>query len=162
MVEQDDHQAKRYRNLADTAYESVADANNGQIPSIDEVADAITLPLDDADERERRFRLTLARGADKRKLAQGRSAQLNLFSGDPEALDGFMALGDGRRVRVRNAMGVDWIANLDLQHQNVEDVMNTYHASMRQHALIAPYLAQGLTTEDAVRAYVRDHHTKAS
>jgi hypothetical protein len=63
---------------------------------------------------------------------------------------------------VRVADAVEWVANLSLQAENVKDVMSTYHTSLGQHTLIAPYLAQGMTTEEAVAAYMRDHQPKAS
>jgi len=157
-----DHQAKRYQRLADAAYEQVAQAAQGWIYSLEDVARAIVLPLDDVEARDWRFKLQLAKSADQRQIRKGHSAQRDLFSGDPEALDGYLPQGDGRRVQIRVAGNVEWLATIKLQSDNVQEVTTALHETLGQYAMIAPYLAQGMVTPEAVQAYLRDHQHKAS
>lgn len=148
---------KHDQDIVDQVYESVAGQNNGRIASLDDVIAAVILDPASSVEREAAYIIGLVETVDKRKVERGHSAQLNLFSGQPDALDGYLALGDGRRVQVRHAMAVDWADTLGLRAENLANVAKAYHTVVAQHAKIAPYLAQGMATDAAVLAYMRDH-----
>lgn len=149
---------------ADAAYEAIATRNAGRVPDLVLVRDEIeaTIPAAAIDVLQDEYYWQLTQGADNRALKRGRSSQLGLFSGDPEALDGYVALGDQARVKKRFMVNADWVTHLQLMNENVQDVTHRYLTEQGDHSKLQPYLAQGMTTEEALEAWLRAHPQPAS
>lgn len=144
---------------ADDAYEAVAARNAGRIDSLDDVVSEIgsAFPVADVDMLKQRWYRELAAAADRRALEKADNGQLSLFDGNAEALEGFFALGDSQRVKVKVALNADWVANLQIKSENAGRIMQRYLEAQAEHSRLQPYLAQGMTTEVALRAYLQDH-----
>lgn len=149
---------------ADAAYEAIAARNAGRVPDLVLVRDEIvaTMPVAAISVLQDEYYWQLTRGADERALKRGRSPQLGLFSGVPEALDGFVSLGDQARVKKRYMLNADWVTHLQLMNGNVQDVNLRYLTEQADHSKLLPYLAQGMTTEDALAAWRRAHPQASS
>jgi len=142
---------------ADEAYERVARRSAGRLDDLSAVRVEIeqSIPAADVARLQDAYFWQLTRGADERALHRGRSQQIGLFSGQADALDGYVALGDTARVKRRFMVNADWVAHLQLMQDNVQDVNRRYLTEQSDHAKLLPYLAQGMTTEEALAAYRR-------
>lgn len=143
---------------ADAVYEAVA-ARNGGRSELDDVRAEMeaTIAAADLAVLQDQYFWALTHGADERALRRGRSAQISLFSGQVEALDGYVALGGTARVKRRVMLNEDWVTHIQLMHDNVQDVSRRYQTELSDHSRLLPYLSRGMDTEQAMDAWRRDH-----
>jgi hypothetical protein len=78
--------------------------------------------------------------ADERLRRRAASHQMELLSGEPEAYDGWWALGGRARVRVRKAVGSDWATHLAIEGGVLAAQLAAHSAEMHQYALLSTYL----------------------
>jgi len=98
------------------------------------------------------------RAADDVLKHQAKSSQASLFTGDPEAIDGWFAGGDGGRVFVADANFDDWLARMSLQQDHVAEASAALSRTIADFHRLSPYLReQRMTTKQAVAAWQRDH-----
>lgn len=148
---------------ADAVYERVSSQSGGR-PTLEVIRLEMeaSVPAADLAVLQDQYFWALTQGADERALKRGRSAQIGLFSGQPDALDGYVALGGNDRVKRRMMENADWVTHLQLMHDHMQDVNRRYLTEQSDHSKLLPYLAQGMTTETALDSWHRDHPQAAS
>lgn len=143
----------RYNKLADAAYDRVADGADHF--DITEVIDEIVRELSSEEataELLREFAQTLAERADDKRAKRADSGQLDLLTGEPEALDAVWRIGGGRRVRARDARREDVLAWLAIRGDNAERVREAYERDRQQVAELLVFMADDETTVAAAVA----------
>lgn len=155
---------RKQSQQADEVYESIGAAGGGRVGDLADVRSAMEqkIPAADLTALLDEYYWQLTRAADERALRRGRSPQLGLFTGQPESLDGYVALGDVARVKKRYMVNADWVTHLQLMNDNVQEVSHRYLLEQADHAKLLPYLAAGLTTEKALEEYWRAHPQPAA
>lgn len=144
----------RYRKLADAAYDRVAQgADHFDIADvIDEIVAELSTEEASA-ELVREFAHTLAEKADDKRAKRADSGQIDLFTGEAEALDAVWRIGGGRRVKARNANRDDVLAWLGIRRENADRVAAAFDRDRQTVAELIAYMPDETTTvEEAVQA----------
>lgn len=144
----------RYRKLADAAYDRVAEgADHFDIADvIDEIVAELSTEEASA-ELVREFAHTLAEKADDKRAKRADSGQIDLFTGEAEALDAVWRIGGGRRVKARNANRDDVLAWLGIRRENADRVAAAFDRDRQTVAELIAYMPDDTTTvEEAVQA----------
>lgn len=137
----------RYNKIADAAYDRVAEgADHFDIADvIDEIVRELSTE-DASTELIREFAHTLAEKADDKRAKRADSGQLDLLTGEAEALDAVWRIGGGRRVRARDAKREDVLAWLAIRGDNAARVVAAYDKDRQQVAELLVYMADEKTT----------------
>lgn len=143
----------RFNKLAEVAYDRVADQADHF--DITQVIDEIRAELsreDTTSELIAAFAQSLAERADDRRAKRADSGQLDLLTGEPEALDAVWRLGGGRRVRARQATRGDVLAWLAIRGDNAARVAEAYERDRQAVAELLVHMADDeMTVEQAVK-----------
>lgn len=144
----------RYNKIADAAYERVADGKDHF--DIAEVVSEIVKELsteDASQELIREFAHTLAEKADDKRAKRADSGQVDLFTGQPEALDAVWRIGGGKRVRVREATRDDVVSRLAIIGDNAARVAAAHDKDRRQLLELLAWMPnKRMTVAQAVQA----------
>ena len=150
----------RYRKIAAECYERIINETDGRW-DIEDVRDAILTELlaqGISDDIIDEFVDSLVKDEDKRRSSSADSNQLDLFSGESEALDAVWPLGGGSRVAARHATRSDVYIRLELKKQNLKDVQAAYKREKDQMARLLPYMTDDtITVEEALEAWKHDN-----
>jgi hypothetical protein len=151
----------RYRKIAVECYERVL-RETGRF-DIEDVRDAIlaeVLAQGVSEDIVDDFVDGLVKDEDKRRAQAAELDQLDLFSGEPAALDAVWRLGDGQRVMARHATRSDVFARLRLKRQHIEDAQAAYERDEARMARLLPYMTDdSITVEIALDAWKRDNQS---
>lgn len=144
----------RYRKLADAAYDRVAESKDHF--DIAEVVEEIARELSSEDassELIREFAHNLAEKADDRRAKRADSGQIDLFTGEPEALDAVWRIGGGRRVKAKDAIREDVLAWLGIRRENADRVAAAFDRDRQVVAELLVFMPDlDTTVEQAVQA----------
>jgi hypothetical protein len=95
---------------------------------------------------------------DKRRTATADSHQLDLFSGEPAALDAVWALGHGERVLARNATRPDVYARLGLKAENAARVSAAFAREQERMSRLLPFMTDDtITVPEALAMWHRNN-----
>jgi hypothetical protein len=147
------------------AYDSVADRNEGRINSLTEVVlELMSLGNGaDVDALKRSAAWEAVLREDQRRTSPSRYSdeQPNLF-GWPDTEDAFWKLGEGERVRVREARVNDHTRHLRLAEENEQQVIDSVRQTRERYYRLLPYyLAGAKTVAQAVAAMREDEQRKS-
>lgn len=143
----------RFNKLAEAAYQRVAD-HAGPF-GLGEVVAEITAELSTeaaSAELIAEFARSLAERADERAAKRADSEQMDLLTGEVEALDAVWRIGGGQRVRARDATREHVLAWLEIRGRNAERVREAYERDRQQVAELLVYMTDAMTVAEAVRA----------
>lgn len=142
----------RYNKIADAAYDRIAEGRDEF--DISDVIDEIVRELSSEEASQeliREFAQTLAAKVDDKRAKRAESGQLSLLDGEPEALDAVWRLGDGKRVRAREANRDQLTQWIGIRGDNAARVVAAYDRDRRQAAELLVYMPDVSTTvEQAV------------
>lgn len=151
--------------LAQRCYDDVAELYGGKIPNLGRVIEEMDRAVGSELDAELR-RTALRRAAeteDDRRTRKGNrimrpSSQLT-FEGLPDWLDhdAFLPTMDGGRYRSGIGVMRDWQALLAEADRNAEQANQVRGEKYGTFNELSPYLAEGMTNEEAWIAYRRDH-----
>lgn len=148
---------ERFNKLADAVYDRFADSPDRF--AINDVRNEIRREL--ASETTNgevldEFAALLTRESDKRHTKRATSQQMDLLTGEVEALDAVWKLGAGQRVTARRANRTDVLLWLGIRGKNAEKVRLAYDHDRHVAAELLLYMPDDLTTvEVAVEARKR-------
>lgn len=152
----------RYKKIARECYERVLEESGGRC-DVEDIRDAIVeeiLGQGVSDDIVDDFVDGLLREEDERRASNADSGQLDLFSGDPAALDVVWRLGGGERVLARHATRADVYARLGLKAQNVARVTEAFAREQERMARLMPYMVDDtVTLAAAITDWRRDNTT---
>ena len=140
----------RYRKLAEAAYERVA-ANEDHF-DVTDVIDEIVRELSSEDassELIHEFAASLAEKADEKAAKRADSGQMDLLTGEVEALDAVWRIGGGRRVKARNANRDDVLAWLGIRRENADRVAAAFDRDRQTVAELIAFMPDDKTTVEA-------------
>ena len=144
----------RFNKLAEAVYDRVADEADQF--DIAEVVDEIARELSTEQattELIREFAQSLAERADDRRAKRADSGQMDLLTGEVEALDAVWRIGGGRRVRARDATREHVLAWLAIRGDNAARVVSAYDRDRQQVAELLVYMTDDrMTVAQAVEA----------
>ncbi len=83
---------------------------------------------------------------DRRRIAQGNDAQLDLLSGEERAFEGMWALGDGRRVQKKYVVEDDYIRHLQVKGKANADSNKAWKKDQREAEALLPLMRGGKVT----------------
>ena len=96
---------------------------------------------------------TLVGRLDERLTRRPPPNQPRLFPDD----DSYLVVGVNVRIREANALHQDMVHALDFQYQHVKAAEAQYAWEFEQFVALSPYVQQGMTKGDAIKAYAKDH-----
>jgi hypothetical protein len=144
----------RFNKLAEAVYDRIAEA--GGHFDITKVVDEIARELSSEDassELIREFAQSLAERADDRRARRAESGQMDLLTGEVEALDAVWRLGGGRRVRVRDATRDDVLLWLEIRGHNAERVAAAYEKDRQVVVELLAFMTdEHMTVPQAIEA----------
>ena len=137
----------RFNKLAEAAYDRVADQAD-QFDIADVIAEIARELSTEAvtEELIREFAHSLAERADDRAAKRADSGQMDLLTGEAEALDAVWRIGGGRRVRARDATREHVLAWLAIRGDNAERVRDAYERDRHQVAELLVFMTDDETT----------------
>ncbi|MGW9196096.1 hypothetical protein [Micromonospora chersina] len=142
----------RYNKIADAAYDRIAEGSDEF--DIADVIDEIVRELSSEDastELIREFAQTLAARVDDKRAKRAESGQVDLLTGDAEALDAVWRIGGGKRVRAREANRTQITQWIGIRGDNAARVVAAYDRDRKQVAELLVYMPDEETTvEQAV------------
>jgi hypothetical protein len=148
-----------YKKIAREVYERTVDEHQGRCTK-DQIRDALTRELTAhglADDILHEFVEGLLKGEDDRQAKKQSSPQLDILTGEEEALDAVLRLGENTRVRARAAHRDDIYAWLALKSENAARTAEAFAREQRRYAQLIPYMTNDQTTvEEAVEQYLRN------
>jgi hypothetical protein len=146
--------SERFNKLADAVYDRFADGPDRF--AINDVRDEIRRELSSETtngEVQDEFAALLTRESDKRHTKRATSQQMDLLTGEVEALDAVWKLGGGQRVTVRRANRTDVLLWLGIRGKNAEKVRLALEHDRHVAAELLVFMPDDLTTvEQAVEA----------
>lgn len=152
--------SSRYKKIARECYERVL-ADSGGRCDVEDIRDAILreiLAQGVSDDIVDDFVDGLLREEDDRRASAADNGQLDLFSGEPAALDVVWRLGGGERVLARHGTRADVYARLGIKAQNVARVTEAFAREQERMARLMPYMTDDtVTVESALEAWKRDN-----
>ena len=150
----------RWRKIAREVYERVIDTHGGRAEK-DEILDELKDEIRAHGLSDDIFDTVvedLLKNEDDRQAKKANSGQLDLLTGEDEALDAVWRLGESTRVRARRATRDDVYAWLGLKAKNAADTAAAFAREQGRLSKLTPYMVDGnVTVEDAVRRYRDDN-----
>lgn len=153
----------RYRKIARECYDRVLDETGGRC-NVEDIADEVREEIraqEVGDDILDDFVEGLVKAEDDRRASRADSGQLDLLTGDEEALDAVWRTGGGNRVQVRHATRVDGYARLGIRAENVAHVNAAFAKDQQQFAQLIPYLTDDTITITQARAAWRKNNPGA-
>jgi hypothetical protein len=150
----------RFKKIARECYERILAESGGRC-DVEDIRDAILreiLSQGVSDDIVDDFVDGLLKEEDDRRASAADTGQMDIFSGEPAALDAVWRLGGGERVLARHATRADCYARLGLKAQNVARVTESFAREQERLAKLMPYMPDDtVTIETALDAWRRDN-----
>jgi hypothetical protein len=138
--------------IAEEAYDEASAQHGPRFNTEDAVSLLVQRLLFDADHARTVYAKHLIEAVDRNRTRKSPPNQPSLFP-----LDSFLVIGPKQRVRESTAAYADVVMSLEYEYKNVENVQEQYGWGFKKFVAISPYLQQGLTVGDAIKAFVRDY-----
>jgi hypothetical protein len=152
----------RFNKLADVIYDRFADGPDRF--DINDVRDEIRAELGSESvngELLDEFANQLTRVADKRHTKRADSRQMDLLTGEVEALDSVWKIGGGQRVTARRANRTDVLMWLGIRGKNAAKVAAAFEKDRFTAAELLVYMPDDLITVEQAISERRKHQRRS-